>query len=190
MTVTVRLERVTGSVSTPNTIAATGFTDGDLILLEVRTANVAVVTVPAGFTLLYSVTGGSGNDVRVYYKIASSESGNYSVSWTGGSTSRLGIVALYSSAGYPLQLDGHATQDNTSSTNLSCPSITTTINGALRVDFVGIFNAVTTTAAGGQTKQYDTGGTSTVAAFTETIASAGATGTEQPQRRCRERQRD
>jgi hypothetical protein len=185
MSVQVRLARVTGSVASPNTISASGFTDGDLILLQVRHSSTGVtVTVPAGFTLLYSVTGGTGNEVRVYYKIASGESGNYSVSWTGGSgvnTSRLGIVALYSDAGKTLILDGHATQDNTSSsTNLPCPSITTTINGALRVDFVGIFNAVTTTAGAGQTKQYDTGGTSTVAAFTQTIASAGATGTRTP----------
>lgn len=62
-----------------------GITDGDLLVIVATTINAApTVTPPTGFTLLTSETG-TQFGIFAWYKVASSESGNYVIDTGGGS---------------------------------------------------------------------------------------------------------
>ncbi len=81
-----RSEQKEPSNTTSSTITApTGITDGDVLIICMATdGNATSINWPSGFTPIAEVHGPSNRcTAAAAYKIASGESGNYAVSWTG-----------------------------------------------------------------------------------------------------------
>jgi hypothetical protein len=74
--------------------APAGIVDGDLLLIMMAVddamATEDTITIPSGFSILDEVAQATAVSVLVYYKVASSESGTYTVSWSGSAESAIG----------------------------------------------------------------------------------------------------
>lgn len=159
-------------------------TDGDYIEMAVY-ANAAPTfppDPPAGWTLIEKENAGTFF-VHVYGKIASSEPGSYTLTKTSGGTAQVYgavLIAHYSDTGVPLFPDAHDHQANTSSTNRTCPGVTTTrASAALTCFYCG--NALqTSTPPGDMTERWDNSMQSALVAYcmSAILTVAGATGTK------------
>ena len=133
---------VSSSASAVGTTSATitapsGIQNGDL-LVAVGTCDSGVVTVssvPTGFNLV-SVTRASGATSFVATKIASSESGNYTFSMTGGSKFRAGMI-VYRGA---TRINSIGPIGSTVTTTLTASSLYPTYRGVLNAIFLNTSN--------------------------------------------------
>ena len=93
-----------GGAAEVATITAPTATDGDGIVVILRTAAAKTITPPAGFTQVVS------GAVSLFYKVAASEGATYSFTWTGQGTTSWAIAAtaFFSDAG-PTLFDGTPT---------------------------------------------------------------------------------
>lgn len=112
---------VQGSGNTQITIPApTGIVDGDLLFLSVTVdGNNNAITLPAGFTQIFEQNTG-GLSSRLAFKVASSESGDYTVTWVNTERS-IGAVLRISGVdtGDPYELGTGDSDNNTLATVLS-----------------------------------------------------------------------
>lgn len=180
MAIQIRVARIGVASSSPATVSSSGVQEGDLVLLHLRSSNSNLPSVPSGFTKLTESID-SSNTLRIVWKVAGgSEPSDYTTT-NGGGTLQMGLLALYSDAGYPLVHDAGASQNNGTFTGTYiCPSITTTRNDALLIAFLSFSAAINMSAGSGMTQQYDLAGSSTLACLTESFPTPGATGTRTP----------
>jgi hypothetical protein len=177
------------SVTNTANVPRPSVSEGDLMVMFYSiTSSDADFAPPGDWTLiqnrdpddLFQSEGGA------YYKVAgASEGANYSITISGqGGGNNVGEVIILSWTGVdtttPVQVS--AEQENASSTNVACPSVTTTSADTTLVCYY--FNkgggAVTFTPASGMTERHDGGlGTSPPFSIADlAVASAGATGTK------------
>jgi len=118
--------------------APTGIQDDDLLLLIVSSdhsgSGDTVYTAPAGFSALTTYTrvnsGAAGVSGQVFYKIASSESGNYSTTET-ASILTAASIARISGANTSTPFDVNDEDTNTGADPAEAPSVTTTVADTL-----------------------------------------------------------
>lgn len=161
--------------------APAGLADGDVLVAGVIVGHPATVTEPSGWSLVYSSggigTGPPDRQVLVYTKVAASEPGSWT--WTISTTTGAVIEVVALTGRDPTAVpDDEAGQVNASSSSVTAPSITTTVDAC---DLVGIFGADgsrTFTAPGGMTEREDAiGGGRALSLCTEVLGAAGSTGT-------------
>lgn len=102
--------------TTSTTITApSGIADDDLlvIIIAIDTANTGI-SFPAGFTTIHSENFDSATSLSIAHKVASSESGNYTVSWTNSEQS----------SAVMLRIDGIVTSDPVQDPNESATGTT------------------------------------------------------------------
>lgn len=125
------------STSTSLTITApSGIADDDLLVALITTADAESAITSSGWTLSSSVTH-SGGSHDVLYKVASSESGNYTFSWSGNSRA----------TGFILRIEGADTttpiaadQSTTGTASIADPpaSGTVTANDFVVITFIDV----------------------------------------------------
>lgn len=172
------------SSGTGATLSATqdiaGLADGDIILMAIYANNVPGTPPfpPGDWTLIDSETSGSLY-VQVWAKVANSEPGSYTITQNSGAkTYAVGMVAFYSTVALPLYVDAHANQANASSTNRTCPGVTTTQASAGLACFFNGGSNNGSTPPGDMDEEWDQLLSSAlrVYAMTRILSSAGATG--------------
>lgn len=177
------------SISNTQSVTRPSVSDGDVMLLVLVGAyGDADITAPAGWTEIQAIDQESAfePELRVYYKVASSEPSTYSITIAGqggGNNFGTATVVAFTGANTGTPVDVSASQRNTSSsTSAQCPSVTTTQADTLLVAVYLTTNngASTWTPPSGMTEQLDSRVTPDGHALgiaTETIAASGATGT-------------
>ncbi len=188
MTATIQSDNTTGSDietsgganSTSATLTApAGIVDGDLLLIIFHIDGKPTITPPIGFSTEI-ISSGQNDTLAVYYKIASSESGDYTLTF-----------ASQKWGGYIARIDGHDSvspmnisgkSDSASSISGIAPSVVTTVDDCL-VFRAWTFGGERTPFApdAGTSEVYDdkTTGSGAVSftAATEIQVSASSTGT-------------
>jgi len=168
---------------------------GDLLLAHVTgNGQTAPSTPPAGWTLVTSVDGITASAVNgsaLFYKIAAAGDAGASVSFTGGSTtaSRMSVIVARvtgHNASTPFDVAAAADKGPTGTTTFNAPAITTVNANALVLWFItknsgsATAGAAPTTTDGPTRIAYTDGAVEAgrvQAAFTQTQAAAGSTGT-------------
>jgi len=162
------------SVTTLTVTAPSGIQDNDLLVCFVYGSGVATVTLPTGFTNVYSETSANPR-VNVGWKTAASESGNY-VFTASGSANLSASILVYRSASY----DVVGTITRPGSSTVSASSVTSTIPGILIAAFTSSSVSPTVTSApSGMTQRAITTGSASapsLVVYDEVIAVSGATG--------------
>lgn len=165
----------------------TGTAENDILLLfiNVEDTPAGTVTPPSGFTQIGSSVANTftTDDITlfVYWKRAgASEPANYSTSVSPTPTAIVGTIAAFSGAltsGNPIEANSSQNNSNGSSTSCVLPSITTQTADTLLIGYVQRYTWSPnqwTSSGGVMTEQVDDNG---CALYTQTAASAGATGT-------------
>lgn len=171
--------QTTTSSPSPRTVSTTGVVNGDLIILALCFANsiaAANITVPSGFTLIANSSITDTPSIYLYAKVASSEAGSYSISWTGGGDGEWGLLSLYSDLAVTLVIDAASAQKNASGNRL-WPSVTAAIANEFLACFAALTTNTGTTPHAGMTERLDLANGLRVYLMTQTVSSAGATGT-------------
>lgn len=164
-----------GGVVTVNVPA--GVADGDLLLLYggMSSGGNFRFQLPNGWNLIPKSFLAGANDIRVWYRVASSEPASYTI--TGSNTPVFGgMIALYSDTASGVKFSDIQNQTNASSTNRVWPSVTFAAAGIL-LNFGTFSSSFGTTPPGGSSEQWDTGTGPRAYLMTEVISGAGATGT-------------
>ena len=142
-TVALRNSTVVIYASRTNTVltAPTGIQDGDLLLIFhiIGAGSLPSVTPPSGFALVPGptfpviVTGDDGFSVgsRLYWKVASSESGDYTV--THAAATAQGWIVAYSGADIGTPFSPDATSNNDTGTTSTATGLTTLRDGSMVV---------------------------------------------------------
>lgn len=171
-----------GSVSLP-----AGVTNGDFLLLTIRTYSAATTpTPPGGWAPItsHALTSITQSDLQLYYRTASSEPSTYSVSCTGSPTDTNGFAAqiLAWDSG---TFDASATFAATSgSTTIPCPSVIAAAGNSTLICIYGQYGSGASgppyTAPSGMTERVDvsSGGQTSWSVADLALASSGATGTK------------
>lgn len=166
----------------------TGVVDGDLLILAVggdlAASEDITYTVPAGFTQLLANTRShatnAGTNLQVWYRIASSEPANYTITPSANNLTGASMLRIDGHDGTdPFDVSSITGFDN--STEPKIPSITTTVNDCLIIGIVEWDQSKTlTTIPSGWTAQYhiDVSGLDQHCIY-KTLATAGATGDAQ-----------
>lgn len=176
--------------SSSNHVAAPSVSEGDLMVavITLTYSDADITAVPSGWTLATSIDQENAfrSGIYVYWKIATaSEPSDYL--WTvsgqgGGNNISSARIFAWSGIDAADPIDSTATTtDQTTSTSLVCPSVTTTVDDCALLCLAITSNQanVTFTPPGGMTEIHDgraTGGESW-GAFTESLGTAGSTGT-------------
>jgi len=181
------VDPTSGNVAVPGGIA-----DGDFLLMVVRNAAAdATVATPSGWTAItaHELTSGTQTDMRLFYRIASSEPGTYSVSNSGqGSVNNQFIAQILAWDAATFETSGTWAASG-GSTTIECPSVTS--GGASRrlICVYGQYgNGSYTgpyTAPSGMTELVDSadsfspsGSYTSFGVADKAITSSGATGTQ------------
>lgn len=157
----------TRSGTSPITVTApSGILNGDLLIAwGMNGSQTQTVTLPSGFTSLTSDTSGLNSEF-VAYKVASSESGNYSFTW-GGTVGRNIQIAVFRNASTVVA--GSFTKANS---NTSTGASITVSSGLL----VGIFGAENTptisTAPSGMTSILSTTGGPQLSSYYQSVSGS------------------
>ncbi len=124
--------RTTNTSSVVNTVPS-GVADGDLLLWAFASNVVAQPSTPSGWQVWQTtVTSGSSSGLTVFYRIASSEPADYTVTVT--SSAWLGLMAAWRGVDQTTPKDvTNSTKTATSVTTV--PAITTATGGAMVVTF-------------------------------------------------------
>lgn len=168
-----------GDGGSPRTVAKpTGVAAGDLLLLFVGRTASGAPTPPSGFDPVQTRAATSGTDpgAYLYAKVAGgSEPSDYSVTFSGGNAHAI-MLALYSDVPLELAIDVSNQRDN-AATNRVWNSLNAAQAGEFLCCFAVVGATSGTTPPGGSDERYDSGTSPRVYLMTETVASAGATGT-------------
>lgn len=167
------INRVNASTSLSVT-APSNIQDNDLLVCFFYAAAQAATTLPSGFTSVYTDTTANPR-INVGYKIASSESGNYT--FTPASSANIAAAILvYRNASY----DVVGTIARSGTTTVSASSVTSTTSGILIAAFTtNNVAGVIITDPSGMTQQAKTTGTvvaPSLVVYDEVISVSGATG--------------
>jgi hypothetical protein len=167
----------------------TGTAAGDLLVLieQVSKESTAAPTIPTGFTQIGStatrINSGSCGASVVAYRWATSEPGSYSISGTGGGTL---CPFMFSLTGVdtttPFDVNPTWASLTSGATAVAAPSITTQTAGAVLITchaaLYGTGAVTWTTPSGMSAGVIDRSGNyENAAVFSQTITTAGATGT-------------
>lgn len=156
----------------------TGTQSGDFMLAYFFHHEVNVeLTGPAGWTLLTSNNAATNSAAVYYYTAGGSEPATYSFSSDNNANNGAAILTFRGGTG---AVDVFGTFGTASTTAISVPSITPTVNG-LNLIFIGAENSPqsVTVKPVRFTEVFQEGTTPRIAAFSdERLASEGATGTE------------
>jgi hypothetical protein len=178
------LTAVNGTTNVPRPSVS----EGDLMVMFYSiTSSDADFAPPGDWTLIQSR---DPDDVfqsegGAYYKVAGpSEGANYSVTVSGqggGNNFADVIIASWTGADTTTPIEVSAEQDNASSTNVDCPSVTTaSTDTTLVCYYLTRGSAATFTPPSGMTERHDgtTGGSPAFSFADVAVASTGATGTK------------
>ena len=172
-----------GNNETSSTITApSGIQNDDILLLWVNSSSGTnqTITPPSGFTLIDRTDDGTAEATASYWKRASSESGNYTVT-VGTSAEQSMVMAAYSGCTtLSTPVDVHNAQVNASGTSCTAPSVTTTLDNDQLVFFGANYRGgiTTWTAPSGEVRQEQINGVDNgnVCFCDEALGAAGATG--------------
>ena len=158
--------------------APAGISDNDILLAFIYKEDTGAVTYPSGFTEKQTVTQtASDPDFKCYlaWKRASSESGNYTFSWT-NNVWRAGLIMAISGAilsGDPFDVAPSTNAPGSASATVTATGITTLTADTLLVALGAAFSSFTWTEPSGMTERVDY---NNVSAATVAQAGIGATG--------------
>jgi hypothetical protein len=179
-TKTTYATRTTTTVTKP-----TGTANGDLVLLGIVTGNATEAvdpTPPAGFTLLtgYPTDASDGSfnvEMRVYYRIASSEGASWD--FTHSSASSEGVAVTYRTVDTSTPIDVNPSIAPGSGATSTATSVTTTTANAMLIFFGHDWGSTPggLTPPTGMTERVDTGGPGIIYVAEQLLGAAGATGT-------------
>lgn len=168
------------------TLALTVTTPAGVVADDVLIASITIrpdepITAPAGWTLVRSDVGGARQAIYVRTAV-SGEPANHT--WTFGNSVASAVGGIIAFAGIdpvdPIDVSGG--QSNASSTSVTAPSVTTTVNDATLVAFFATANDATFTPPSGMTERFDRIADTTLdeaaSAADVTVVAAGATGTK------------
>ena len=178
-----------GNSSTPNSLTITlptGTRANDQILVAATLQKSKTVTTPTGYTVVGTYQSGTGNTnakVVLYRRTATPTDTSVTVSF-GTSTTKAVTVAVYRGVNPTSPIDVSSNSSTASGTNVTAPSVTTTVRGDQLVMVQGATTASTTgtwTAPTGMTQRVQqAGGTTSGAAFADqTFGAPGSTGSRQ-----------
>ena len=126
-------QKETSDVATTTITAPASIADGDVLVICISTDGNSVFTFPTGFTTidqgLCPGAGGGQCALGCAYKIASSESGNYIVTWTGGDEQAVSEMYRVDGA-----VSGSEIQDPNESNTGESPDIDATITPVASTD--------------------------------------------------------
>lgn len=167
--------------SSPSTIVA-----GDVMIavVTVRGGTDTTITPPSGWALINSNDSTTEIKSSTYYKVATASEGN-SYSWDLGATAlkASGVISAYSGVDTVNPIMAQGSQINASSTTMTAPSVTTTVDGAMVISAYGSATGTTFTAGSSMNLRDQSASTGQGAASRTTSglqdvvqATAGATG--------------
>lgn len=149
-----RSEQKEGSnVETTTITAPTGITNGDVLVIAIATdGSSAPYVFPSGFTTIAAINGPSNRcNIAVAYKIAVTESGNYTVSWIGAGNEQA-ISEMYridgAISGFEIQ-DPTEQATGTSTTATITPATATDVDDSLVLVCFGMDDDDITVDGGG-----------------------------------------
>lgn len=153
----------------------TGTVDGDLLLTVVCIdATSETLTTLAGWTLLTGPTDASNCRTWTYYKIASSEPASWT--WTKSGTGVYGSAVVFAISGAS-GVDVSGAQGNGTSTNITAPTVTTTVPVTLfHVATERSGNSITPPSGYTERSELAWGGLPHIALSDKAFATPGATG--------------
>lgn len=147
-----RSEQKESSTTNTTTITApSGIVDDDVLVICISTDGNSFFTFPSGFTVLNQGEGPSGRcALGIAFKIASSESGNYTVTWTGGNEKAISEMYRIDGAASEDQIqDSAETNTGSSSTATITPAVTTDTEDSLVMVIMGMDDDDITVDSGG-----------------------------------------
>lgn len=157
----------------------TGTADGDILILGLYNEDASDpptgLSPPSGFTLIQNGLASSPFSVRVYWKRASSEGANYSITWTDNVWHAEVLLAFSGCVASGSPIDTSAAGTEGSGSTLTYPSVTTTVADAMLVLFGASYGGGEGAPAGFSAGAGDGGGSG--AGYYKLQAATGATGT-------------
>lgn len=144
-------QKQSANTDTTTITAPAGIVNGDVLVICISTDGNSVFTFPTGFIEIDQGFAPSDRAaLGVAYKIASGESGNYTVTWTGGNEQAISEMYRIDGAdsGNEIQ-DPNEVNTGTSATATITPATTTDANDSLVLVVMGIDRNVITEDAGG-----------------------------------------
>lgn len=171
--------QTSGSVTTITCNVPTGTVDGDQMLLSVcHSVNRTISSGLSAWDLVREQAGTDG--IHIYKRTASSEPASYTVTFSAGTQSSIGIIAWHSSTATDIVVDiDSAPQSNGTNTNIVWPSVDTTRPDSI-VHFFGVFDfgSGNVTPDGACDERWDISATGHQNyLMTDAVAGTGATGT-------------
>jgi hypothetical protein len=135
MAVTLEGTAATSNVRGASSIDASlpsGITSGELLILIVSTANASTVSTPTGWTSVASVFDGFGGTTLHLFRKAATGSEGSTIAVSISSTQNIATSAFRLSGHYaasPVQASGTNSDTSGADTAMTCPSVTTTLDG-------------------------------------------------------------
>jgi len=182
----VAISNQSSSTTSLSCTAPSGIADDDILIICVALDGTAGNPTSTGFTALQNPDSGS-NEFAFLWKRASSESGNYTVSWTGSEQARIAILRVSGcvTAGSPI--DQSPTGQTGVSTSVTVSALTSTVDDTLciagvSVDFERFDDTETVTGTGWSkalTFGYSSSGNfgASLGVAEKDLASTGSSGT-------------
>ena len=140
------------STSTNTVTAPSGIQNGDLLVaIAFHVGATSGLTVPAGFTIRLSDYVSQPNSLYIATKIAASESGNYSFTFSGGANANTVAILVYRNADTLAPFIGASTR--ATSATATAASITSPIAGAMLAIFATESTSTISTPPSGMTQR-------------------------------------
>lgn len=178
--ITVALRPAASSSSSVTVNKPSGIVNTDVMIAVVAYAS-GTLTTPSSWTNIFTTVGTNGT-VAAYYKVAGgSEPADYTWSINTSGSLSVATVGFYNvNTSTPINISG-SQANNTASTTMTAPSVTTTIPETMLLYLGGIADpsggSTTVLPPGGMTEDSDAGaGTVTTYIAEEIVSSTGATG--------------
>jgi hypothetical protein len=171
--------QTSGSVTTITCNVPTSTVDGDMMLLSVcHSVNRTISSGLSAWSLVREQAGTDG--IHIYKRTASSEPASYTVTFSAGTQSSIGIISWHSTTAAAIVVDTDSTpQSNITSTNIDWPSVNTTRANSI-VHFFGVcdFGSGNVAPDAACDERWDVAGTGHHNyLMTDAVAGTGATGT-------------
>jgi len=128
---------ITSNTNTWDAVAPSGITDDDILILIVSLDGTGANPTASGFTLIVS-NDANGVDHAIFYKRASSESGNYTVNWTGSEQGYLTIYRISGCITTGSPVDQSPTGHQATGTGITVTGLTSTVIDTLALAFVTV----------------------------------------------------
>jgi titin len=143
----------TGTGLTLTITKPTSTASGDVLVAGIETLGTATITPPADWVLARTDTSGSILRQAVFVHLAGSEAGPYQFAFS-TSQGSAGVISSYVGVDGAAPVDVSSGQVNASSTSITSPSVTTTVD-ALLITVSGLATNATITPASGMTEQVE-----------------------------------